>query len=57
MCGLCTTVCVDRVSDCKQWAAKGDCKRNKDYMIQHCPQSCDVCPKLQLFAKHDKSEL
>lgn len=39
--------CEDaEVSDCPQWAARGECKQNPQYMLVHCRKSCGSCISL-----------
>ena len=41
------TGCQDvyKTASCKQWAVKGECKKNPSWMEVNCPQSCLVCGK------------
>lgn len=34
--------CRDLKSECAKWAAQGECEENTDWMIDHCPKSCNV---------------
>jgi hypothetical protein len=31
------------LNDCPQWAAAGDCDKNKAFMTKECPRSCKAC--------------
>ena len=42
-CGVCTSMCLDKLNDCPQWAAAGDCLKNPGFMMKECPRSCDLC--------------
>lgn len=35
--------CVDADPDCPGWAEQGECSRNANYMMLHCPRSCETC--------------
>ena len=57
-CGLCTTACEDKYSDCPNWAkeqkrsvfgSQSRCEEDKDFMLPNCPHSCGICPKLHVF--------
>lgn len=37
--------CEDTHDGCKGWASLGECEQNPDYMLMHCPISCDSCPE------------
>jgi len=36
-------LCVDDVSDCVLWAARGECKSNQEYMVTRCRRACGEC--------------
>lgn len=36
--------CEDQNPRCADWAAAGECAANPNYMVYHCPVSCDSCP-------------
>ena len=42
---LVQAACTDATvgHDCKNWAATGECTKNKRYMRQHCRKSCNLC--------------
>lgn len=57
LCGLCTLACEDRQTDCHGWAAAKEglgCKLDKDYMLDNCPHSCNICPKIPEYAPRIK---
>jgi len=33
----------NRHSNCRSWAAQGECETNPDYMLKNCPRSCRTC--------------
>ncbi|CAL4160683.1 unnamed protein product [Meganyctiphanes norvegica] len=35
--------CIDQVSQCTEWAADGECKKNPVWMRPNCPVSCELC--------------
>ncbi|XP_071784782.1 zinc metalloproteinase nas-6-like [Asterias amurensis] len=38
--------CIDRHDKCGEWSSSSSinqCTLRTDYMIQHCPKSCDMC--------------
>jgi len=35
--------CVDRHSNCEEWAVRGECEVNPDYMLWQCRSSCRSC--------------
>uniref|UniRef100_A0A914CSD3 peroxidase n=1 Tax=Acrobeloides nanus TaxID=290746 RepID=A0A914CSD3_9BILA len=35
--------CMDKHDLCKFWSSIGECDTNKDWMLEHCPISCDKC--------------
>lgn len=35
--------CVNLNEMCDLWARKGECSRNRQYMIGECPRSCGMC--------------
>lgn len=53
--------CEDTHDGCKGWASLGECEHNPDYMLMHCPISCDSCPEperelLGTIAKYGKAQ-
>ncbi|KAK3264668.1 hypothetical protein CYMTET_26606 [Cymbomonas tetramitiformis] len=40
--------CNDLESACGDWAAKGECEKNPDYMQTSCAKSCDGCARATL---------
>lgn len=46
-CGACLGECDDLKDECPGWAAKGECDTNPRFMVEQCPASCDLCPRLQ----------
>jgi hypothetical protein len=42
-----TPQCIDNNQWCSDWASKGECKNNPDYMLYNCAKSCNSCDKLQ----------
>jgi hypothetical protein len=45
-----TPQCIDNNQWCSDWASKGECKNNPDYMLYNCAKSCNSCDKLQSVA-------
>jgi len=41
--GATGAACVDEDDSCKEWAAIGECDKNKEYMASSCPVSCGIC--------------
>jgi len=41
-------VCKDDNETCVDWAKRGECAKNPDYMKLFCKQSCNNCPELQV---------
>ena len=35
--------CMDDSEHCADWASKGECQNNPDYMLESCKKSCGVC--------------
>lgn len=35
--------CIDLQAECPNWAAKGECSNNPQYMLLDCRKSCDSC--------------
>ena len=35
--------CVDDSEYCGDWASKGECQNNPEYMLESCKKSCGVC--------------
>ncbi|XP_071550825.1 uncharacterized protein [Panulirus ornatus] len=35
--------CEDHTPECLQWALAGWCQNNRQYMLQNCPVSCNLC--------------
>lgn len=35
--------CIDADERCEEWAAVGECEKNKNYMLKYCRPACDVC--------------
>ncbi|KAL7552255.1 hypothetical protein ACHAWF_015490 [Thalassiosira exigua] len=48
--------CEDKESECKDWASKGECEKNPNYMLIYCPISCDSCPK-PLYLSQEEEDL
>lgn len=42
-------VCKDNWLKCPEWAGKGECIKNKDWMLKNCQKSCHVCGKFVFF--------
>lgn len=42
--------CADRVPQCSEWAATGQCQKNARYMLSTCQKSCEVCSDLAVSA-------
>jgi hypothetical protein len=38
--------CVDKNNFCGDWASKGECNKNPNYMLYNCPVSCNSCDKI-----------
>eukprot|EP00756_Hemistasia_phaeocysticola_P024063 Hpha_TRINITY_DN15927_c5_g1::TRINITY_DN15927_c5_g1_i1::g.74232::m.74232/K01802/E5.2.1.8; peptidylprolyl isomerase len=43
-------VCKDKHGTCAQWAAEGECQRNRPYMQGTCGHSCGMCRDLETEA-------
>mmetsp|Transcript_23436 Transcript_23436/g.55526 ORF Transcript_23436/g.55526 Transcript_23436/m.55526 type:complete len:196 (+) Transcript_23436:33-620(+) len=42
-----TYTCEDlKVDECKEWAERGECSKNPQYMKVHCRKSCSTCVSL-----------
>merc|ERR1712142_1119617 len=37
--------CEDNHNRCAEWAARGECEKNPNYMLRNCKKSCKVCSK------------
>lgn len=51
--------CKDKSPDCPQWKQNmgGDCKgQDYQYMLQHCPQTCDICTEAEEAWKKAEEE-
>ena len=35
--------CADTAKSCTEWANRGECKSNNNYMLVHCPRTCGLC--------------
>ena len=35
--------CIDTDASCHQWAASGECTKNKDFMLKTCRKACGEC--------------
>jgi hypothetical protein len=35
--------CLDSEKLCSFWSQRGECEKNPEYMMQHCPKSCNAC--------------
>lgn len=46
--------CVDRHTRCEEWANKGECRANKQYMHFNCQKACKVCTDLAKMAGSGK---
>ena len=61
--GDCEYECSDNIieSQCKEWAARGDCGSNPAFMLQECEKTCGACGRLpydtqqELMALHTES--
>lgn len=40
---LVKTDCIDRNSRCAEWADRGECQKNPNYMLVWCRKSCRQC--------------
>ena len=40
-------VCEDMEPDCSEWASRGECEKNPDYMLGNCAVSCSSCVNQQ----------
>jgi len=40
--------CRDREPQCAEWAGRGECNNNFDFMLDKCPVSCDSCENAKL---------
>jgi hypothetical protein len=38
--------CIDTEEDCSEWAKKGECPKNPQFMLINCRKSCDSCISL-----------
>jgi ShK domain-like len=43
--GTCAGICEDRAVECQIWAQENECERNAEFMLSHCPKSCNACGK------------
>jgi hypothetical protein len=41
--GTCADNCVDQAVECQVWAQENQCDSNREFMLSHCPKSCDAC--------------
>ena len=51
--------CINTHPECEDWASKGECKRNPQYMLLECRQACQSCISLhngitQMAAQHPR---
>ena len=51
---LSITVCVDNHHFCADWARRGECTRNPNYMLVYCKKSCSQCWKMLHNSKLQK---
>lgn len=35
--------CKNRNPECKDWASRGECSTNHDFMAESCPAACEIC--------------
>ena len=35
--------CMNYDGNCEGWAARGECTKNPDYMLNKCQKACGVC--------------
>lgn len=40
------SVCVDTNPSCSDWAKRGECQINPNYMLINCPVSCNTCDRI-----------
>jgi prolyl 4-hydroxylase len=43
--------CKNSESECTEWAVKGECQNNADYMVEFCPLACYKCADLDVRTK------
>jgi ShK domain-like len=43
--GICEPICNDKHSECKAWAAVGECAQNPRFMLFECQSACNMCGK------------
>ncbi len=36
-------LCDDRERNCADWAARGECEKNRDFMATSCRRACNLC--------------
>ena len=41
--------CIDERKECVEWAKKGECSKNPDYMLKDCCKSCTNPGKINKF--------
>ena len=36
-------ICIDESVDCNEWASRGECVNNPEYMLIGCRKTCHAC--------------
>ena len=49
--------CQNRHVQCVEWAGRGECSNNIDYMVERCPAACEFCANAGLAATPARFEL
>eukprot|EP00873_Tetraselmis_striata_P017154 jgi/Tetstr1/437418/TSEL_026100.t1 len=49
--------CADDNGDCDAWAARGECRANPGFMLEHCRRACGACTDGDGAANNRKDEL
>jgi len=49
--------CQNRHKQCAEWAGRGECNNNIDYMVEKCPAACDFCTNAGLEPTPARFEL
>ena len=50
-CGACLGRCEDQDDECAAWANDEECEANQRFMVERCPASCNLCPRLSGSAR------
>ncbi|KAI2510592.1 ShK toxin domain [Fragilaria crotonensis] len=44
--GTCADNCVDQSVECQGWAQENKCESDQEFMLSHCPKSCNACAEV-----------